>query len=83
MLSVNVSSPSLGETRWYGSMVTVRMLGDANSDGHCGIGDLTMLGGTWQKTHPDLDYKWQADFNGDGRCSIGDLSILGMNWQQY
>jgi len=83
IISANVSSPTLGEIKSYDGTVTVRRPGDANGDGKIYIGDLSLIGGSWNQAYPSSYYKWQADFNGDGKVYIGDLAILGSNWQKY
>ncbi len=69
--------------KFCGANVTVRIPGDAYSDGHCAVGDLALLGASWYKCYPNVGYNWRADFNGGGCVEVGDLAILGGNWYRY
>ena len=51
--------------------------GDANGDHTVDGGDLSLMGGAWNKGSQDWGH---ADFNGDGTVDGGDLALMGGNW---
>jgi len=62
-------------------------VGDGNSDGETGIGDLTPIvahGYFDTQNVEDTDYApATADYNGDGRVSVPDLTAIGQNFQAF
>jgi len=79
-ITVNVSSPTLGEITRDAGAVTVRFPGDGSGDGWATGSDLAILGRSWYKQHPEAGYDWRADWSGDGMCTGTDLAVLGRNW---
>jgi len=79
-ITVNVSSPALGEVTWRDGTVTLRLPGDGSGDGWATGSDLAILGRAWYKSYPEAGYDWRADWSGDGMCTGSDLAILGRNW---
>jgi len=79
-ITVNVSSPTLGETTRDAGAMTVRLPGDAGGDGRATGSDLAILGRAWYGIYPAAGYDWRADWSGDGRVTGSDLAILGRNW---
>jgi len=79
-VTVNVSSPSLGETTRDAGTVIVRLPGDGNGNGWATGSDLAILGRAWYKSYGQVGYDWRADWSGDGWCTGSDLAILGRNW---
>lgn len=56
------------------------LIGDLNSDGVVGTGDLQLLVGVWAS---GPGYSGTADINGDGRVNIGDLQLMVAHWGDH
>jgi len=79
-ITVNISSPTLGETTWYDGTVTVRRFGDANGDGHCDGFDYTYINVHWLTVYPDIMYDPNPDFKGDGAIDGFDWTYISIYW---
>jgi len=82
-ISVNVSSPILGEISVIDGNVTVRRLGDATNDGHCDGFDFTMLNVAWLLQSGNPYFRPEADFNDDGIIDGFDFTSINVNWLLY
>lgn len=58
-----------------------QLAGDANNDNFVDIGDLSVLGPTYDKGLGDVGYDARADFNGDDVTDLLDLSLIGANYE--
>jgi len=82
-ITVNVSSPILGEISVIDGNVTVRRLGDATNDGHCDGFDYTTLNVAWLLQSGNPYFRPEADFNDDGCIDGFDFTSINVNWLLY
>ena len=85
-ISTNITLGQQGATPFFAGSISggdYRVIfqgltaGDANGDHSVDGGDLSLMGGNWNKS----PRAWaQCDFNGDGVVDGGDLALMGGNW---